>query len=56
MLSLRILQSIRYWHISVIRKYKLGEPGTARYKEADKWVSEHNFEKVKTYKDFCTKH
>lgn len=56
MLPFPVLTSIRYCHISVLRKFKLGEPGTARYKEADKWVAQHNFDKVKTYKDFCTKH
>lgn len=26
-----------------------------RYKGADKYIAEHNFEHIKNYKDFCTK-
>lgn len=44
---------IKYSHISMLKKYNF--QNHYRYKGADKYIAEHNFEHIKTYKDFCTK-
>jgi hypothetical protein len=53
MLYQRVLQHIAYSHISIIKKYDL--KGHNRFKNADKYIAQQNFEKIKNYKDFCTK-
>ena len=53
MLYQRVLKHIAYSHISIINKYDL--KGYNRFKNADKYIAQQNFEKIKNYKDFCTK-
>lgn len=45
-----LAKSIKYSHISLLKKYNL--KSHYRYKHADKYIADHKFDKVKTYKDF----
>lgn len=44
-----LTKSIKYTHISLLKKYDL--KSHYRYKQADKYIADHKFEKIKTYKD-----
>ncbi len=44
-----LTKSIKYSHISLLKKYNL--KSHYRYKQADKYIAQHKFDKIKTYKD-----
>lgn len=48
-----LLTKLKYNHISILKKYNLHSH--YRFHNADKYIADHKYEKVKNYQDFCTK-
>ena len=53
MFNYRILKKLTFNHISILKKYDFKNHN--RFKNADKYIADHNFDKIKNYNDFCTK-